>query len=180
MKKQILIKFASFVITVSIIIIGFFVIISNIPHYSYSKYGTYDNFAEYREDFEIVKNAVAANGNGTYYIKINRIDDSLHSYTITENTGITVIDIDNQNEINLPDNEKNSLAKILINAPSDDLVWIEVTDDYVYFYYDAKPAGIIYTNNIRKQVKEFEKRSIYDNEKYDYTKFDENWYGIYS
>lgn len=48
-----------------------------------------------------------------------------------------------------------------------------------FFEYDANGSGIMYTEHIKKQIKELEEKSVYDNEKYGYNKLGKNWYGVY-
>lgn len=149
--------------------------------WGYYEYGTYDNFKTYQRDFEIVKEAVS--DTGLYYISVKNAEED-NQYRITEKTELNIIPAHTDTELPLSDTQKESLASILMHSYGYQynyigFAWISVTDDSVFFEYDANGSGIMYTEHIKKQIKELEEKSVYDNEKYGYNKLGKNWYGVY-
>lgn len=149
--------------------------------WGYYEYGTYDDFKTYQYDFESVKEALS--DTGLYYISVKNAEED-NQYRITEKTELNIIPAHTDTELPLSDTQKESLASILIHSYGYQynyigFTWISVTDDSVFFEYDANGSGIMYTEHIKKQIKELEEQSVYDNEKYGYSKLGKNWYGVY-
>lgn len=176
--KEILIKFLFFIIAVSLCIITIFNIVKNTDlfhHYSYEKYSRYDNFKDYQDDFNAVKGAVYQCGNGTYYITCsnkNRSDKS-----ITDETEITIVEIDSRREVELSESEKNSVRNVMNNSSRGTaFCWIMAEDDYFYWQCDATGSGIIYTENIKDTVKYYDELT---HKKHGYSELCGNWYRFY-
>lgn len=185
MKKKRLTVLLSVVIAFLLVIIFFIIFYfwGYLGYYrwGYYEYGTYDDFKTYQHDFEIVKDVVADTGFYSISVKNTKEDNQ---YRITEKTELSIVPAQTGTAISLSDTQKESLARILIHSYGYQynyigFAFIIVTDDSVFFEYDANGSGIMYTENIKKQIKELEEKSVYDNEKYGYTRLGKNWYGVY-
>jgi len=176
--KKIFIKFLLFIAASSVCIIATIHIIKNTDifhHYSYYKYGCFDNFEDYQDDFNVVRDAVYRCGNGTYYITCKNKD--LHDKNITNETQISISEIDSKRELELSEHERQSVLNIMMNSGNGTgFCWIRAEDDYFFWQHDAKGGGIIFTEDIKDTVEHFDDRT---HSKHGYSKMGDDWYGFY-
>lgn len=170
MKKKIWMVSLSFLV----LMIAFLIfIMTQFRLYGYYEYGTYDDFAVYQSDFEAMKDIMLENGTGSYVIC------SPDSDAIT-GSDLSIRRMEDNREVILSAEEKEQLAQIWMHSYGyehnlDSFVWISVTEDSVFFEYDAIGCGIMYTQNIRSRIAELEEGG----ERFGYRKFAKGWYGIY-
>lgn len=129
----------------------------------YAKYGHYENFEQYREQFDIVKNLFEDCEEGVYNLSM-----------------VSATDLD-LNPIPMTAEQNTALNTIQSNCKYHEFDSVVVTEDYIWFYYFDYGCGIMYTDeNIRRITRQLEKQSIYyPDEKYGFTDYGDGWYGVY-
>lgn len=151
------------------IILSLFLILclSGCHIYGYCEYGCYENFDEYRNDFNIICEILKNTEKGTYFL--DKKDNILSIKKAADDKWIDI-----------SEDEQKSLNRIYEGSKNPGFEWIDVTEQYIFFEYDAVGCGILHTNkNIKDIISEFEEKSTYDNEKYGYVEYGDGWYGVY-
>ncbi|MBE6754500.1 MAG: hypothetical protein E7559_09185, partial [Ruminococcaceae bacterium] len=109
-------------------------------HPGYGEWGHYDNFGQYREQFDIVKDYFEDCGEGVYFLDMDGATDVDH------------------NPLLMTEEQSAALYTVQSNCRYYEFDCAYVTEDYVWFCYTDYGCGIMYTDErIRRITRQLER-----------------------
>lgn len=141
---------------------------------TFKGYVNYDEFDMYKNDFNIVCQAVRQEGNGTYAI-VNKSENlSIMKYG-------ELISYEDNILIELSKEEEECLKRLYdistsTNTNREHFSFISVKNQEVFFSYEQRPCDIVYTERkIKDVISDLEQEGY----QYGYIKYGDGWYGVY-
>lgn len=134
------------------------------------KYASYNNFEQYKSDFEIIADIVMKHGQEYYYVDKENIE---LQYPVGSGADY------HYERLGLSEEEKESLYNIVSNSHQQRMTRIIVRDNCVGFTEGDRHLGVVYTQEdiesaIKKIVEPYN-----DSGRYLYNELCENWYALY-